>query len=421
MSRFSRAAGYAILSLLSALTGLVALVGVATLTTKPALFLALGWAAFALVYSLGCALVPFLRRQSAFCTAGFAALSLAGAGAMLWPLDGAPAPPAPEAFEWTTLPSGARLAYIKLGVGTMSDATPVIFLHGGPGVAAMTDDARHLGALAAGKRSVYLYDQLGAGRSTRLADPSGYSLPRAVADLDAFREALHAPQVDLIGYSWGATLAAAYLSAHPSRVSKVVFVSPGGMFDSGGNAIDLLSQLDATHRWTVLRHIFEPRAFLTWALAQINPRAAHAFASDAEMDSQFRVIVDALPPALYCNPPSDGEGADPGFYAHAKLMRPEAWGGVDPHAALRALDTPALILKGECDYLTWSSAIDYRDTLPNARMIYLPSAGHRLYAERREAFVAAVTTFLDGRELPFPLTTRSRPPEGYRGPAGDAR
>lgn len=82
---------------------------------------------------------------------------------------------------------------------------------------------------------------------------------------------------------------------------------------------------------------------------------------------------------------------------------------------------PALIVKGQCDYLTWSSAIDYRDTLRNARMIYLPRAGHRLYAERPEAFVAAVTAFLDGRTLPFPLTTQSRPPEDYRGPTGDAR
>ena len=45
----------------------------------------------------------------------------------------------------------------------------------------------------------------------------------------------------------------------------------------------------------------------------------------------------------------------------------------------------------------------------------------RLYAERPEAFVAAVTAFLDGRALPFPLKTRSRLIEGYRGPTGDAR
>lgn len=421
MARLSRQAGCAFLSLLAMLAGLGGLFGVATLTTKPALFLAFGWAVFALVYILGWVLTPFLRRRSAFCTASFTALSLAGAWAMLWPLHGTPAPPAPEAVAWTTLPSGARLAYVKLGGGGASDVTPVIFLHGGPGVAAMNEDARHLRALASNDRAVYLYDQLGAGRSTRLADPTGYSLPRAVADLEAFREALHAPRVDLIGYSWGATLAAAYLSAHPSRVSKAVFVSPGGMVAGGGNAIDLLRQLDATRRWTVLRHIFEPRALLAWTLAQLNPRAAHAFASDAEMDRQFRVIVDALPPALYCDPPSDGEGADPGFYAHAKLTRPEAWEGVDPHAALREQDTPALIVKGQCDYLTWSSAIDYRDTLRNARMIYLPGAGHRLYAERPKAFVAAVTAFLDGRTLPFPLTTQSRPPEDYRGPTGDAR
>jgi len=42
---------------------------------------------------------------------------------------------------------------------------------------------------------------------------------------------------------------------------------------------------------------------------------------------------------------------------------------------LRGLATPALVVKGSCDYLPWSVATDYRDTLPAARMVYCPVLG----------------------------------------------
>jgi proline iminopeptidase len=248
-----------------------------------------------------------------------------------------------------------------------------------------------------------------------------YTLAHAVADLDALRQAIHAAQVDLIGYSWGATLAAAYLATHGNHVAKVIFVSPGPMVGVTSNLADLLSRLDAAHLWAVSRQALEPRAFMAWILVQANPRAAHAFAGDAEMDARFRAIIAALAPALYCHPPPGTSGGEPGFYANAMLLRPEAWRGTDPHAALRRLDTPALIVKGQCDYLSWASAVEYRDTLRNASMVYLPGAGHRLYAERPDAFFAAVAPFLDGRELPFPTVTQSIPPPGYEGPAGTAR
>jgi len=41
----------------------------------------------------------------------------------------------------------------------------------------------------------------------------------------------------------------------------------------------------------------------------------------------------------------------------------------------RGLATPALVVKGSCDYLPWSVATDYRDTLPAARMVYCPVLG----------------------------------------------
>ncbi|WP_171015213.1 alpha/beta hydrolase [Methylocystis sp. B8] len=399
------------------LVGVGGFVATAMLTSRPALFLTAGWSIFAICYG-GAISVIAPRRYWPLAVALLAVLSVVGGFALLWPATETRQPPAPGT-EWATLRTGSRLAYLRLAAVGPRHAAPVVFLHGGPGVANIEGDAEYLRRLAASGYDVYLYDQLGAGGSTRLADPTGYTLPRAVADLDAFREAIRAPKVDLIGYSWGSRLAAAYLSAHADHVSKVVFVSPDRMAGDNSNLVNLLGPLDAAHLWAVLRQAFEPRAFTAWVLAQVNSRAAHAFAGDAEMDARFRAIIAALAPALFCHPPDGTNGGDPGFYANTMLPRPEAQRGIDPHASLRRLDTPALIVKGQCDYLSWASAVDYRDALPHASMVYVPEAGHELFAEQPDVFFAAVVAFLDGRELPFATVTQSSPPPGYKGPTGE--
>lgn len=412
--KLGRTAGFAGLVLLTVLLAFGATVGVAVYTTIPALFLAAGWVVLALgtYLSARLAIRPSTRRRLAVST--LAVLTLVGGFGLLWPQTGR-APAAPPGMHTVVLPTGSRLAYLKLTGRGGQQRTPVIFVHGGPGVADMRGDAIYLRPLADAGYDVYLYDQLGAGHSQRLSDPTGYTIPRALADLDAFRQAIGAPRVDLLAYSWGATLSAAYLAAHPGRVEKVVFVSPGAMVGGTSDVNDLLSRLGVARRWRVYRQALVPRALLAWTLVQVSPRAAHAYAGDAEMDARFRQISAAVAPGLFCHPVAS-TGADVGFYANATMLRPSVWRRFDPHQTLRHVRTPALVVKGSCDYLSWSSAVDYRNTLPDARMVYLAGAGHELYAERPEAFFAAVEAFLAGQPLPVPVQTRSTPPPDYQGP-----
>lgn len=406
---------FAAVVLLDVFVAAAALIGAAGLTALPMVFLSAGWLAFAVGVHIAAGICLPRRIRWSYAAVTLAALSIIGSIALSWPASGTEPPPPPET-AWVRLPTGSRIAYLKLAATGQPRGVPVIFLHGGPAVADMGGDAVYLKRLTADGYDVYLYDQLGAGHSSRLADPTQYTVARAVADLDAFRRAIGADRVDLLGYSWGGTLAAAYLAAHASHVAKVVFISPGRMVGGRGNLMDLFRRLDPTQILSVLGQALEPRAFLAWTLMQFNPRAAHAFAGDAEMDARFRAIVAATAPALYCHPPARTTGGDPGFFANAMLLRPTAWGHIDPHVALRQVDTPALIVKGQCDYLSWSSATDYRDTLPHACLIYIPGAGHRIYAERPTIFFAAVEAFLDGKSLPLPIVTVPNPPPGYEGP-----
>ena len=409
--RVLRGAVFAVLLGAAAVAAFAAVVAAARVTASPAVFLAAGGVVFAAAGGLAVRTLAAPGRRAG--AGAVLALCVLG-GALLLVPGRAPAPGTPPGTRWVTEPGGARLAYRELPAGGRRHRTPVIFLHGGPGVADMAGDIPYLRRLATAGRDVYVYDQLGAGRSSRLADPTGYTLARAVAGLDRVRRATGASRVDLLGYSWGATLAAAYLAAHPGHVDKVVFASPGPMVGGASDVTGLLGRAGAGHAATVLGQALWPRALLAWTLDQVNPRAAHAYAGDAEMDARFRTISAAAAPALYCHPPPDAGGGDVGFYANATLLRRTAWR--DPHPALRHVQTPALVIKGQCDYLTWSSAVDYRNTLPRARLVYLPGAGHRAYAERPAAFFGTVAAFLADRPLPVPPYGGTAPPPGYRGP-----
>jgi pimeloyl-ACP methyl ester carboxylesterase len=76
-----------------------------------------------------------------------------------------------------------------------------------------------------------LFDQAGSGLSDFLPKVSDYTMGRAVADLEAIRQQLQASKMILIGHSWGSTLAASYTAKYPGRVAKVIFYSPGPIWN----------------------------------------------------------------------------------------------------------------------------------------------------------------------------------------------
>ena len=58
------------------------------------------------------------------------------------------------------------------------------------------------------------------------ADPAQYTTTAAVHDLEALRQALGAPQFNLVGVSYGTRVAQQYLRSHPDGVRSVVLDSP---------------------------------------------------------------------------------------------------------------------------------------------------------------------------------------------------
>jgi proline iminopeptidase len=103
------------------------------------------------------------------------------------------------------------------------DATPLIVVHGGPGL-----DYQYLKPLKelSNDYRVIFYDQRGTGLSPRV-DKNFITIEQNLDDLNSIVQHFsNGKKVKLIGHSWGATLVVGYLSKHPEMVSQAVIVEP---------------------------------------------------------------------------------------------------------------------------------------------------------------------------------------------------
>jgi len=159
---------------------------------------------------------------------------------------------------------GSRTIELKLAIIKSDSAVPasdlVVYLAGGPGQSAIETYPEMAPALAPllKHHDLLLLDQRGTGGSHPLtcpdvekaldkftdvaptpermtemigkcaaevgktADPRYYTTTDAVADLEAVREALGAPKLDLVGVSYGTRMAQHYAGAHPDGVRSIV-------------------------------------------------------------------------------------------------------------------------------------------------------------------------------------------------------
>jgi proline iminopeptidase len=295
--------------------------------------------------------------------------------------------------------------------------TPIIRVHGGPGAYAVANKhaVDRFGQLAQDGYDVYFYDQIGSGLSERLPDPADYTTMRQVADLDAIRQKIGADQVILIGESWGGTIVSNYMAAYPQRVAKAVFSSPAPINPAEWSEyqVDLGPRLPAAQRQQFETLSSQPRFLAVYFLQTINPRAAHDFVPDRELDGFWDTLVGTQLPALVCDPAHllnvevpHGFGGWAALRGGSDLYDKRA--ALNPRASLASNQTPALILRGECDHIKAEVAQQYRETLARSTLVSFPSAGHIIYAEQPETYLTAIRTFL--REEPPPLFVRDRAP-----------
>jgi pimeloyl-ACP methyl ester carboxylesterase len=321
--------------------------------------------------------------------------------------------------KYWQLPTGSLIAYSEYdppqGIAVKPEA--IVYLHGGPGVRQGPFDQDIYGSFAASGFRVFLYDQAGSGLSGFLPHLRDYTVARSVADLEAIRQKIGAEKMILIGHSWGSTLAASYMAKYPSHVSKVVFHSPARIWQ-------LESREDYDYSRTAggvpgLPHL---RLLAALLLRDRNPEAAENLVPQLESEilvvPSFRQTLgtvvcsgdyNKLPQELIGS--LDGHenpGVNP--YVLQELAPGTEHAEGDPHTALRENRAPAILLYPECNYLSWNGVLDYRRTLPNLKIYYVPRAGHFIQFEQPELLKRIILTFLLDQPDAIPPYTRDADP-----------
>lgn len=138
---------------------------------------------------------------------------------------------AAEAF--INVEDGYKVWTKSIGGSSKNARTPLLVLHGGPGMA--HDYLDNLEALASDTQKVVFYDQLGCGRSDTPNDPQRWKVPRFVTEVDFVRNALHLDEVVILGQSWGGMLALEYFLTQPKGVQ-------GGILSNSLSSAPLLSE-----------------------------------------------------------------------------------------------------------------------------------------------------------------------------------
>jgi pimeloyl-ACP methyl ester carboxylesterase len=330
-------------------------------------------------------------------------LDLAVLAVMAAPAAGMAQAPGDSAGAWD-LATGSHITWVRVAGARGAELPPVIYLHGGPGayeVASLPAYRPLLDRWARLGFDVYLYDQVGSGRSGRLGDPTAYTVARHVADLEEIRERIGAPRIVLIGESWGASLAASYIAAHPDRVRRAVFVSPGVIDRADWERAPPTVRFDPELLAWVRSH--GPAAVYRRCLEldrrmRRDVRAAYTWAGDAAWDSLLDAWATGQVLARAVAQPSRVRSArmhGMGFWSWTMTNWSQLTGTARVRPQLRRFARPVLILHGLADYLPAAIAERYAATFPRATLIQVPAAGHLIWVDRPDVFGGRIAAFLE--------------------------
>jgi proline iminopeptidase len=278
--------------------------------------------------------------------------------------------------------AGARIYFKTLGRGA-----PLLLLHGGPGA----DHSDFLPALTplAGRYQLVLIDERGSGRSERLTDPASYTLRLMVKDIECVRKHFQLEQWVVLGHSFGGILAQAYAMRHPKRLLGLVLAGTG----SSARSIDadfrnLRNDLPAALR---SRLASCERAGIFQANGAYTRRYAAASAKAIAPYMHART-----PPRRFKNPPPLGmevlremwvRRSD--FHVDGNLK------GFDFTKALARVRVPSLVVIGDRDLVSTTTADLSRASLPRATLVVMAEAAHMMFIDQAGRFNRLLEEFLD--------------------------
>ncbi|MBM3818939.1 MAG: alpha/beta fold hydrolase [Acidimicrobiia bacterium] len=281
--------------------------------------------------------------------------------------------------------TGGRVWYeVVAGPGS---GVPVMVLHGGPGGSTCS-----MAALAelSGDRPVVFYDQLGGGRSEQPADLSLWRLERFVEELDRVRGTLRLSRVHLLGHSWGAYLAAAYLKRYGTGgIASVTFSSP---LLSSPKWTEDAERLKRTLPEDIQKIIRDHEAAGT--------TESPAYQKAMDVFYERYVYGGPRPVVPQCRGVRGGSVVYNTMWGPSEFTALGNLKDVDATPGLPRLRIPVLFLAGRFDEATPETVAGFQRLVPGSRMVVFEKSAHGSFHTERERYLQTVREFLADADRP---------------------
>ncbi len=270
----------------------------------------------------------------------------------------------------------------KLFCSVLGEGSPVIVLHGGPGLS-QGYLRPHMDKLSEVCQVIY-YDQRGGGNSQGDFSEEKINLAVAVEDLDAVRRELGCKTVSIMGHSWGGLLAMLYAAAHPEAVDKLVLI------DSMTASSDDFSPCVEEWGRRLAPYLEELETIETSDayLAGDPDTAVHFFNTIfgpycARMDHVKRLYFRA------------SEETNRNWIRTYAIFRDTFFSKpFDFHDELKRISCDTLIVHGDRDLILLSSAEQLQKSIPGSKLAVIEECGHFPFVEKPEELFSILNAFL---------------------------
>ena len=269
-------------------------------------------------------------------------------------------------------------------VGEPSEKTPLLLLHGGPG--STHNYFEVLDCIADTGRQVISYDQIGCGLSYLDGHPELWTLQTWIDELIAIRDYLKLDRVHILGQSWGAMQAVAYvIDQQPEGVESLIL--------SSGHAS---SSLWASEQHRLIKYlpvedqeaIQRAEATGTWDDPDYLRANEHYF-------ERYVTSIDEHSPACLRRPKRAGTeaylyGWGPNEYQPLGSLK-----DFEYTDRLCQIAQPTLICSGTRDICTPVVAASLYEHIPNSQWHLFRHARHMCFVDAHEAYCKVLSSWLN--------------------------
>jgi proline-specific peptidase len=276
---------------------------------------------------------------------------------------------------------GGKIWYNVVGTG---NKTPMLLLHGGPGVPSYY--LKPMSALGTDRKIIF-FDQLGCGKSDHITDTTLMTVEHYVEEVAKVVKHFGLKEYYLFGQSWGTMLGTEFFLKHPEGIKAMILSSPAISIPRWlKDADSLISTLpdsiqvairtnEKTKNYSAPEYKKGVQVFYENFVARKLPWSADIDSCFAEIGKQYE----------YMNGPSE-------FTIVGALKT------FDRTDRLHEINVPTLFITGEFDEAVPSTVKYYQSLVPGASLEIIPGAGHLTTQDSPEQSNKVVRDFLNSIE-----------------------